>query len=135
MPLPYAARRRNIKKNLGYMIPGFVSRILEVYRLTLSSIYLGYRYSAEPATFRHGDADLPRVPAGELRSKSAGLGGSGNATRSRTVMRLRATFIPIVRTKSVGRGRLSAKTRPASEISPVTSRPTQNLLDHTVLPG
>ena len=71
MPLPYAGSQPNVKQYLGYIESKLCVPLYEEKRRILSPSILGYMYSAEPDTFRHGDADLSSVLAGELRAKSA----------------------------------------------------------------
>jgi len=44
MALLYAAGRREVKNNLGYIIPSYFCHINEALLLTIPTLYLGYIY-------------------------------------------------------------------------------------------
>src|SRR5437867_12756379 len=66
MPLPYAAGGRQVKNNLGYIIPPLRLRPHEHNILTTPLINLGYKYCLGGNSFRRGDADFPRVLQGNF---------------------------------------------------------------------
>ena len=74
MPVPYAARPGRSRIILATSFPVQCANTRG--NSSYISITLGYIYAPGTDSFRHGDADLPRVLEGELRSSAAHTTGS-----------------------------------------------------------
>src|SRR3989338_2230608 len=64
MLLSYAGSRREVKHNLGYIVPCLFCRIQDVTLLTLPPLYLGYIYWPESTVFDKGVRTYQRAGGG-----------------------------------------------------------------------